>query len=81
MDSVQEETLAVLATGRIVDNTHNRPVLLRRRRHRLMEESLRKALTPGEKVKVRKRAQVTLKEIVRIRRVIIGILRVSTLQI
>ena len=32
MDSVQEETLAVSATEMIVDNEHNRPLLLRRRR-------------------------------------------------
>ena len=39
MDSVQEETLAVFATELIVDNEHNRPLLLQRRRHRLTEES------------------------------------------
>ena len=49
-DSVQEETLAVLSTEVIVDNEHNRPLLLRRRRHRLTEESLRKALAPRERV-------------------------------
>ena len=62
MDSVQEETLAVLATVIIVDNKHNRPLLLQRRRHRLTEEDLRRALAPGEEVllegKVRKRANV-----------------------
>ena len=50
MDSVQEETLAVLATGIVVDNKHNRLLLLQRHRHRLREEDLRKALAPGETV-------------------------------
>ena len=62
----------------IVDNKHNRPLLLQRRRHRLTEEDLREALVPGEKVllegKVRKRAKKSSKEIVRIRRVIVDIL-------
>ena len=40
VDSVQEETLAVSATGMIVDNEHNRPLLLQRRRHRFTEEDL-----------------------------------------
>ena len=43
MDSVQDETLAVSATGKVVDNRHNRPLLFQRSRHRLTEESLRKA--------------------------------------
>ena len=38
MDSVQEECLAVSATGTIVDNKHYHPLLLHRRRHRLTEE-------------------------------------------
>ena len=46
---VQEETLAVSATGIIVDNKHNRRLLLQRRRHRLTEEGLRKALVAGRK--------------------------------
>ena len=54
MDNVQEETLAVLDTGVIVDNKHNPAP------NRLTEESLRKAVAPGEKVlqegKVRRRA-------------------------
>ena len=78
MDSVQEETLAVLATGVNVDKKNNRPLELQRRRHRLTEEDLRKETHPGEKVfpegKVRKRAKVTLKEIAQLQRVIIGIL-------
>ena len=78
MDSVQEETFTVSATGIIVDNKHHHPLLLRRRRHRLTEEVLRQALASGEKVllegKAKKRAKVTSKEIARIRRVIIGIL-------
>ena len=61
LGSVQE------GTGKVVDNRHNRPLLLQRRRHRLMEESLRKALAPGEKVllegKVRKRAQNTSRKL------------------
>ena len=44
-----EETLAVSATGIIVDNKHKRPLLLERLRHRLTEGDLRKALAPGEK--------------------------------
>ena len=44
MDSVQEETLAVSATGVTVDNKHNRPLLLQRRRHRLMEEKPSKSV-------------------------------------
>ena len=73
MDSVQEETLAVFATEVIVDREHDRPLLLQRRRHRLTEESPRKALVPGESVlvegKVSKRAKITSKELVRIRHV------------
>ena len=78
MDSVQEDTLAVFVTGMIVDNKHSRALLFHRRRHRLTEESFRKALAPGQKVlqegKVRKRVKVTSKEVAQIRRVIIGIL-------
>ena len=51
LDSDQEETQAVSATERIiVDNKHNRPFLLKRRRNRVTEEPLREALAPGEKV-------------------------------
>ena len=68
LDSVQEETLAVFATEVIVDIELNRLLLLQWRRHRLTEESPRKALAPGEKVllegKVRKRAKNTSKELV-----------------
>ena len=78
LDSVHEETLAVSATGVIVDKKHIRPLLLQRRRHRLTEENPRKVLAPGKKVllegKVKKRANISSKESVRIRRVIIGIL-------
>ena len=35
LDSVQEETLVVSATDRIVDRKHNRPLLLQKRGHRL----------------------------------------------
>ena len=63
MDSVQEQTLAVLARGAIVDNKHNRILLLQRRRHSLTEEDLRAGAGPREKVllegKVGKRAKVT----------------------
>ena len=59
MDSVQGETLAVSATGIVVDNKHNSLLLLQRHRHRLTDEDFRKALAPGEKVllegKVKKR--------------------------
>ena len=77
-DSVQEETLAASATGVIGDNEHNRHLVLQRRRHRLTEESPRKALAPGENVllegKVRQLAKITSKEFLRIRHVILGIL-------
>ena len=53
MDSVRKETLAASATEIIVDNEHNRPLLLRMRRHRLTEESLQKALAPVEKEDLR----------------------------
>ena len=83
MESVQEETLAVLATEVIVDNEHNRSLLLRRRRHRLAKEDLRKAKPPRESSPSRKKSQRpcknTAKEIVRIRRVIIGILPYVTI--
>ena len=49
MDSVQEQTLAVLARGVIVDNKHNRILLLQRRRHSLTEEDLRAVLAPERK--------------------------------
>ena len=44
LDSVQEETLAVLATGTIVVSKHSRLLLLRRRRHWLTGESPRQAV-------------------------------------
>ena len=47
-DSVEEETLVVSAAEVIVDRMHNRPLLLQKRRHRLMEENPRKVLVPGE---------------------------------
>ena len=50
MDTVQEETLVVSATEIIVDNQHNRLLLLRERRDRLTEEDLRKAVAPEEVV-------------------------------
>ena len=53
MNSVHEETLAVSDRKHnrpIVGNEHNRSLLLRRRRHKLTEESLRMALAPREKV-------------------------------
>ena len=79
MDSVQKETPAVTATKTLsVEKQNNRPLLLGDRRHRLTEEDLRKALAPGEVAvhpeKIRKRANVTSKNIARIRRVVIGIL-------
>ena len=48
MDSIQEATLAVFATDVIVDNEHNRLLLLRWHRHRLTEESIRRTLAPGK---------------------------------
>ena len=42
-DSVQEEAVAVFATEVLVDNEHNRPLLLQERRHRLTEETLESA--------------------------------------
>ena len=61
-----------------MDKKHNRSLLFQRRRHRLTEEDLRKAVAPGEVAflerKVKKRAQNTLKDVVRIRHVIVGIL-------
>ena len=79
MDSVQEETLAVSAAGIIVDNRHNHPLLLRRRRTQIDgRKYLRQALAAGEKVllegKAKKCVKVTSKEIARIRRVILDIL-------
>ena len=78
LDSVQEETLAVSATGAIVDNKHNRLLLLQRRTHTLTEENPRKVLAPGEKVlleeKVKTRAKLSSKGIVRIRRMILDII-------
>ena len=49
--------LQVLATEVIVDNEHNRPLLLRWRTHRLTEESFRKALAPGEEGRSGKKGQ------------------------
>ena len=43
MDSVQEETLAV-SVAIVVDNRHNRPLLLPKRRHRMTEEDLRQTV-------------------------------------
>ena len=63
--SVQEETLAVFATEVIVDTEDNRPLLFRRRKHRLTEKNPRKALAPREKAllegKVGKRAKISSK--------------------
>ena len=78
LGSVQEETLAVSATGIIVDNQHNRPLILQERRHRLTEEEHRQEKSPGRRVflerKVKTRAGITSMEVVRIRRVFIDIL-------
>ena len=63
MDSVQEETLAVSATGIIVDNRHHHPLLLRRRRHRLTEEVLRQALAAGEKVLLEGKAKKNVQKL------------------
>ena len=46
----EEETLAVSATGKSVDNKHSRLLLLHRRRHILTEQDIRKAVVPGERV-------------------------------
>ena len=66
------------ATEVIVDNMHSRPLLLQRRRHRLTMENPRKAKLPSAAVllerKVKDHAEKSSKEIVRIRRVTIGIL-------
>ena len=63
-DDVQEEILAVLATGGIVDNKHNR-FLFQRHRPGLTEESFPKALTLREKFlllsKITKLVKVTPK--------------------
>ena len=61
-DSVQEEAVAVFATEVLVDNEHNRPLLLQERRHRVTEENYRK------------RVKKTSKELIPINHVIIGIL-------
>ena len=63
LDSVQEETLAVIASEVIVDIEHNRLLLFQRRRHRLTEESPRKALAPGEKVLLEERSENVQKNI------------------
>ena len=63
-DGVQEETLAVFATAKVVDNRH--------------KSSSSTEKSPGEKVrlegKVRKRASKTSGRIAKLRRVIIGLL-------
>ena len=41
-DSVQEKAVAIFATEVLVDNEHNRPLLLQERRHRLTEVNPRK---------------------------------------
>ena len=48
-DSVQEEAVAVFATEVLVDNVHNRPLLLQERRHRVTEENYRKRVKTNPK--------------------------------
>ena len=50
MGSVQWETLAVSATEIIVDNKHNRPLLLQKQRLRLTEEDLRQEKATRKRV-------------------------------
>ena len=76
MDSVQEKTLAVSDTEMIVDNQHNRHLVLQDRRHVMTAEDFRKEPLLGKAVhleKVKERARIILKGIVRIRRVTHGI--------
>ena len=71
--------LAASATTTVsLERKHNRPVLLQDRRHKMTEEDLRKEI-PLEAVRlqegdVKRRAEVTSNETVRIRHVIVGIL-------
>ena len=61
-----------------MERRRTRPLLLPNRRHKLTEEDLRKGTLQGKVVhperKVKNSARITSKEIVRIRRVVIGIL-------
>ena len=78
MDSIQVETLVVSEAEIIEDIQHNRPLLLEDRRHQMTAEDFRKEPLLGKAVhlerKVKERARIILKGIVRIRRVIIGML-------
>ena len=78
-DSVQKEMLAVSATTMVsVERKRNRPLLRQGRRNQMTEKDLRKEMLPEAVVlqdrNIKKRADFTLKETARIRRVIIGIL-------
>ena len=66
LDTVQEETLAVFATGIIVDNEHSRPLLLQRAQTRIEgRKPSRGTGTKGESFSGRKgserRAKITSK--------------------
>ena len=68
--------IAVSSTTTVgVDRKHDRLLLLQDRKHKMTEENLGKE-EPSEAVvgKIKKLADITLKETVRIRRVILGIL-------
>ena len=78
-DSAQEETRAVSATHPISrSKRHKHPHGLQQRRHRLTNEGLFEVTVPEEVAllegKVKERAKKSSKELVRIRRVIIGFL-------
>ena len=76
-DSVQKETHAVSATTTvIVERRHNRPLLFQGRRLKMTEGDFRKESPPDAAVllegEIKNRADTTLKETGRIRRVTIG---------
>ena len=78
-DVVQNEMLVPSATMTVsVEKYHNRPLLLQDRRHKTTGEVLRKGNVPVAVVllesDVRDRVDITSKETLRIRHVIIGIL-------
>ena len=56
LDSAQKETRVVSATDPIVVRKHNRPLLLQKRRHTLMEERSRKVLVSDNRVLLERRA-------------------------
>ena len=67
------------ATEVIVVNEQSRPLLLRRRRHKLTEESLREASAPGENVSLEGKVRKACKDYLRVNSGILPYVKITNL--